>query len=134
MKLIDTNVWVHAYSNDSPKRESARNKINLLLGLDKAAVTTQIIAEFYSAMTKTLTPEVASNSARRLIDAGSLHKLETSLDDVLDALHLSEKNSLRRSEVFDALLVATARRNGIETIITENKRHFERLGMKVETF
>ncbi|MBN2518052.1 MAG: PIN domain-containing protein [Candidatus Altiarchaeota archaeon] len=133
MKLIDTSVWVHAYSKDSPKRESARDKINLLLGLDEAAVTIQIIAEFYSAMTKTLASDVAANNARKLIGAGSLYKLETSLDDVVEALYLSEKNNLRRSEIFDALIVATGRRNGVEGVITDNKEHFERLGMNVET-
>ena len=30
MKLIDTNVWLHAYSKDSPKRERLGMKVETL--------------------------------------------------------------------------------------------------------
>jgi predicted nucleic acid-binding protein len=133
MKLIDTNIWAHALSEHSEKREKALALTNALMGLGEAAISTQNVLELYSALTKTLPTDESAYWAEHFLDTKSIIKLEPSVQDTRDALELAKKNKMRRGEVFDALLVATAKRNGIDTILTENPRHFEKLGLKVET-
>lgn len=133
MKLIDTNVWVHALSRDSPKKEKAQDLTNALMGLGEAAVSTQNILELYSAMTKTMSPETAAYWSERFLDTKAVVKFEVSIEDVRQALKDAWRLKLRRAEVYDALLVATAKRNGITVIVTENQKDFEGFGMEIET-
>ena len=133
MKLIDTNIWVHALSRDSPKKERAQDVTNVLMGLGEAAVSTQNLLELYAAMTKTLSPTESAKWSEKFARSRNIYKFEPSLEDTEAAIGMARSLGLRRSEIFDALLAATALRNGIKTIVTENARHFERLGMKVET-
>jgi len=133
MKLIDTNIWVHALSRDSPKKERAQDTTNILMGLGEAAISTQTLLELYAAMTKTLPPAVSAKWSEKFAKSRNIIKFEPTLADTEVAIELARKQGLRRSEIFDALLAATALRNGVKTILTENVRHFEKLGMKVET-
>jgi len=113
--------------------QRAQDVLNYYLGAGEAVVALQSVLEMYSALTKGNDLKKAKLAAERVLDSNSFNKIHSDKEDFLEALALAEKHSLRRSEVFDALLVATAKRNGIDTILTENPAHFEGLGIKVET-
>ncbi len=133
MRLIDTNILVHAVDESSPKLQRAQDVLNYYMGAGEAAVALQSVVEMYAALTKSRTPKNAKLAAEKVLETDSFKKISPDKEAVLDALSLAEKRSLRRSDVFDALLVATARRNGIDTVLTENPSHFKGLGLKVET-
>jgi predicted nucleic acid-binding protein len=133
MRLIDTNILVHAVDEESPLMQRARDVLNYYAGAGEAAVALQSVLEMYSALTKSMDLKKARLAAERVLEGSGFKKVHSDKEDFLNALALAEKHSLRRSDVFDALLAATAKRNGIDTILTENPKHFERLGIKVET-
>jgi len=133
MKLIDTNVWVHALSEGSPMREKAQDITNVLMGLGEAAISIQNIIELYSAMTKTISPKEAAYWCDRFMETDAIVKLEPSKKDASDAIEAAKRLNLRRSQAFDALLAATAKNNGIKTIVTENVKDFAGLGLEIET-
>jgi predicted nucleic acid-binding protein len=133
MKLIDTNVLMHAVDDASPKQERARDVLNYYMGTGEAVVSLQSVVELYAALTKTAVPQKARSAAEMVLESNSFKRIQADKEAVLMALEMAEKHKLRRSGVFDALLAATAKRNGIQTIVTENKRDFEKFGLKVET-
>jgi len=133
MRLIDTNVIVHALDDDSPKQERAKDVLTYYIGTGEAVISLHSIIELYSALTKWQTPQEAKISAERTLLSNSFKKIKVDEESISEALSLAEKNKLRRSEVFDALLAATAKRNGIDTVLTDNPKHFKDFGLKVET-
>jgi predicted nucleic acid-binding protein len=133
MKLIDTNIWMHALSKDSPKKQKAQDVTNLLMGLGEAAMSIQNTLELYSAMTKTLSCEEAAYWSDHFLDTVSIRKIEPKIQDAKEAIATAKEKGVKRSEVFDILLAITAKNNGIDTILTENPKHFKDLGLKVET-
>ena len=133
MRLIDTNILVHAVDDSSPKQERAQTVLSYYMGTGRAVVSRQSVAELYSALTKAASPKQASLAAERVLETEGFKKIPVDKVAVSEALSLAGKNNLRRSEIFDALLAATAKRNGVGIILTENPKHFERLGMEVET-
>jgi predicted nucleic acid-binding protein len=133
MRLIDTNVLVHAADKKSPKQGRAKEVLSYYMGTGEAYVAIQSVIEMYSALTKCVDPQVAKDAANTVLTAGGFKKIQADSEAVSEALEIAADKNLRRSDVFDALLVATARRNGIFKILTENPKHFEGLGLKVET-
>jgi len=75
----------------------------------------------------------AKFAAEEILKASSFKKIHSDKDDFFEALDMAHKNGLKRSEVFDALLAASAKKNGITTLLTDNPKHFQGLGLKVET-
>lgn len=133
MRLIDTNILVHAVDEESPLMERAQEVLNYYIGTGEAAIALQSILEMYAALTKSRDPTKARLAAERVLRGTGFKKLEPDKGAYYDALVLAERNCIKRSDVFDALLVAIAKRNGIETILTENAKHFEMFDLNVET-
>lgn len=134
MKLIDTNVIVHAYNLDSPNRTKAKLIIEDLLK-GKYIISTQNILEFYSAITKRVSAPIdsdeAKNKALNLYNSNA-KKIVPSLTTLENALKLAAQNKLKGGEIFDALLVATMLEYNIPIIITENEEHFKKFPIQVE--
>lgn len=124
---------MHAVDVASPKRERALDVLNYYMGTSEAVVALQSVAELYAALTRIAVPQKARLAAEMVLESNSFKKIQADKEATLIALEMAERYKLRRSEAFDALLAATAKRNGIDTIVTENKRDFEKFGLKVET-
>ncbi len=133
MRLIDTNILVYAADKTSPKQERSKDVLVYYMGTGEAYVALQSILEMYAALTKRTDQKTAKAAATMVLETKDFKKIQADANAVSNALDIAEAKGLRRSDVFDALLVATAKRNGIDTILTENPKHFERLGIKVET-
>jgi len=133
MRLIDTNILVYAFDKDSDKRERAQQVLSYYMGTGEAVICLQSIAEMYSALTKGMSPKEARLAAEEILESNSFKKIQTDPMALSEALGLAEKAGLRRSDVFDAVLASTAKVNGVETVLTENPKHFEGLGLKIET-
>ena len=133
MKLIDTNILVYAADGTSPKQERSKEVLTYYIGTGDAYVALQSILEMYAALTKKTDQKTAKDAANMILTSIGFNKVQADSEARSIALDIAVEKGLRRSEVFDALLVATAKRNGIDTILTENPKHFEGLGLKVET-
>jgi|GEM_PF-2559697 len=133
MKLIDTNIIVHALDDNSPKRGCAQEVLNYFIGTGEAVISLQSVMELYSALSKWSDPKGARVAAENTLTTNSFKKICADEKAISMALSLAEKYHLKRSEVFDALLAATALRNGVKTILTDNPCHFDGFGLIVET-
>jgi predicted nucleic acid-binding protein len=134
MKLIDTNILVHAYNKDSPHRLKAKSIVlDLIKG--KYVISTQNILEFYSAITKRvsnpLTPLEARNKALNLYKSNA-KKITPNLNAIKTGLELASQHNLKGGGIFDAILAATMIENKIQVIVTENETDFSKYPIKVE--
>ncbi|MHA1357671.1 MAG: type II toxin-antitoxin system VapC family toxin [Candidatus Helarchaeota archaeon] len=134
MKLIDTNILVHAYNKDSPNRIKAKEIVEQLIK-GKHVISVQNILEFYSAITKRvdtpLSPVVARYKAVNLYKSNA-KKIIPNFNAILVGIRLAAPNDLKGGEIFDAILVATMLEYKISTIITENEAHFQNYPIEVE--
>jgi predicted nucleic acid-binding protein len=133
MRLIDTNVLVHAFDKDSEGRERAQEVLSYYIGTGEAVIGLQSVTEMYSALTKAMSPKDASEISEKMLESNNFKKIVSDENDILEALKIAESKGIRRSDIFDVVLAITGKRRGINTVVTENKRHFEGLGLRVET-
>ncbi|MHA1267547.1 MAG: PIN domain-containing protein [Candidatus Helarchaeota archaeon] len=134
MKLIDTNVLVHAYNKDSPNRLQAKTIVEDLIQ-GNYVISTQNILEFYSAITRRVSNPIDAGEA--MIKALNLYnskakKIVPTLHTVQKALKFAAQHHLKGGAIFDALLVATMIEYKIPVIITENEDHFRKFPIEVE--
>ncbi len=123
--LIDTNILVYAHSNqDVNKRKISIAKLKTLKTEGRGVLSTQILSELYNALRrqlrKTLENEKEAKITARTVteEYSTLFKvLIISVNDVIAASHAVEHHSL---SYWDALIWATAKSNGIKTILTED--------------
>ena len=134
MKLIDTNILVHAYNTDSPYRQIAKKIVEELIK-GKHVISVQNISEFYSAITKRVTkpldPESAKNKSLNLFNSKA-KKLIPNFNVIQLGIKLAAQNKLKGGQIFDAMLVATMLEYKITTIVTENDEHFKKCPIKTE--
>ena len=134
MKLIDTNIIVHAYNKDSPNHNKAKTIVKELIE-GKHVISVQNILEFYSAITKRVTtplkPKIAKEKAFNLYKSNA-KKIISNYNAIHKGIELAADHNLRGGEIFDAILVATMLEYDIEIIITENEDHFKNYPIKVE--
>ncbi|MFH0713582.1 MAG: PIN domain-containing protein [Candidatus Micrarchaeota archaeon] len=123
--LIDTNVLVYAFDNDSEKREKAIKLLKTYCDAENCIVSSQNLAEFVFVVTgKKVNVELskAINFVENL--AGMVPVLNYSEQEVLRACQIKGEYDV---PFFDALLVATMEKAGVSTIVTENEKDFKNI-------
>lgn len=132
MLLFDTNVLAYAHDSASKNHEEALRLRNAALkGELEACVSYQNIVELYSVLANPLKlarPYRASEAAELCelyIKSKNLSKIIPTEQTYLKSLRLAEESRATSAKIFDCLLAATARENGIKTIYTENTQDFE---------
>ena len=118
--LIDTNVLIYAYDAADPgKRDTAIGVLERLATTGRGALSVQVLGEFYTNVIRKpripLTRAQARDSVIRL--STSWHTLEVEVRTMLAA---AEASALHGLPYWDALVWATARVNGIQTVLTED--------------
>ena len=135
MILLDTNVLIHAYSEASIFRERAASiLLSALTGDTEAVVAPQNLYEFYSVATNPkrvkppLSCEEAAEICRTIHESPELVKIHPSENTPITALSLAEEQRLDGARIFDCVLAATAKENGVEIIYTQNVEDFRGFG------
>ena len=118
--LVDTNVLVYAYDRTEPvKQPRAAELLDALALTGQGVLTTQVLAEFYVAVTARMAPpmpyDVAHERVQRLCD--SWRVLNVTPLVVLEAIRGSQRHQLH---YWDAQLWASAKLNQIPFIVTED--------------
>lgn len=118
--LVDTNVLVYAY--DRTERDRQRMALAVLDRLYRAgrgAFSTQVLAEFYSVVTRKLNEPLPPTEARAHIEnyLTSWPVLPLTPLVILEALRGATEHQL---SYFDAQLWAVARLNQLTTIVSED--------------
>jgi predicted nucleic acid-binding protein len=132
LEMLDTNVLVYAYYEDSPHYPVAAPLLdraqNAGAGL---CISPQVLTEFFSTITNPrrvsnpFSPEDALNEMENIRSLPGLTVLPVPLD-VLDRLiALSRAHPTRGSHIFDVHLVATMLGNGVRKLHTFNTGDFD---------
>jgi predicted nucleic acid-binding protein len=135
MRLLDTNVIVHAEYKGSPLHLPAAALLTRALERKgEFCITPQNIIEFLSVVTRgrfvdpPLKTGDAVKIANRLFKSRRLRKIYPARGTVLRAAKEGERTGLKGTAWYDLYLAVTMRDNKIETIVTENIRDFRFLG------
>jgi predicted nucleic acid-binding protein len=123
--LLDTNVLVYVYDTSAPlKRTQALSVLGALADAGIAAVSTQVLAEFFSVTSRrALTPEMALAELQHHVRVWTV--LEITSGVVLSAARGVLDHQLN---FWDAQLWATAKVYGVETILSEDFNSGSTLG------
>lgn len=123
--FLDTNIVVYALDQASPvKRRRAQDLIGELGQAQRLVISTQVLHEAYSALTRKL--HLAGTVAEKALRALAHHPV-IKTDPPL--LWLAMKRHQRDKLAFyDALIVESALRGGCEVLLTEDLQHGRKYG------
>lgn len=131
LALVDSNILLYAFAEDSPKHQTAYKLLRKCFSGDiTLAISLQNIGEFCNvAMWKyKLDLALIKRIVRQIIYCGSFRKISYTTNEFEMALELAEKQNI---EFWDAMLAATMRENNIGTIYTEDADFGKVEGVKV---
>lgn len=120
--FIDTNVLVYVYDDDSPaKQAAARRLIQQLFADGTAAISTQVLQEFYVTVTRKLRRPVDRDVAfRACTELSLLPTVQTDSALVLRAVRRSIDGPM---SLWDALILEAALDVGAAVVLTEDMQH-----------
>jgi len=128
--LIDTMILCYAHDRLSPHNPKASLIVKAAInGIINAHLAYQNLAEFYSVITgRRVERPIASAQAARLCrlygECVDIKLLLPTGDAYREALKTAEKQQIAGGDIFDCILAYTAR-GKVDTIWTDNIRHFE---------
>lgn len=130
--LVDANVLVYAFHQDSDHYEASRNLLEQSQdGMHALCVTPQVLAEFYAVVTDSRRvavakqPDEALQAVADLLAMPGLTLLGMPAEIVSHWIELVRRRPVTRGAIFDVQLVATMLANGIKRIYTFDRSDFE---------
>jgi predicted nucleic acid-binding protein len=125
--FFDTNVLVYRHDEGEPeKREVAERWYAEVSGAGRLVISTQVLQEVYSVLTRGPLPIVAADAAERLVRkyaAGTVVQIDPSL--ILTGIVVSQRS---RVSFWDGLVIAAAQNAGCTVLLTEDLNHGQRFG------
>lgn len=126
--FVDTNVFVYLFDRDEPeKRGIAQEFLRRQNDGLELVVSTQVLQEFYVAVTRKLAVPLPEKVAARAVRSmARFPVISTTSDMVLAAIARSIDESF---SLWDAMIVEAALRSGAEQLISEDMQD----GRQIET-
>ncbi len=130
--FLDTNVLIYLFDRDEPEKKArAQEVFGREIEADRAAVSTQVLQEFYINATRKLRsplpPEIAEERVR---DFSRLPLVQVDAPLILAAIARSRVLVL---SFWDALIVEAALKGGADRLLTEDLQHWQVIeGLRVE--
>lgn len=117
--FVDTNLLVYTLDpRDEVKRDRANELVDELWTDGRAALSTQVLQEFYSVVRSELREQVTAEQATDAADFFATWPVhENTTHDVLDAIVLHQREQLA---FWDALIVVAAQRSGASVVYSED--------------
>ena len=124
--FVDTSVLVHAHDLDSGlKRAIAEHVLKQLWQDETGVLSTQVLQEFYTALTSGIASPVPRRAARDLIHAYSVWPVITL--DAADVLAASDFEVRYRLNFRDAQIVVAARKSGATLLLSDSLQPYRPL-------
>lgn len=120
--FVDTNVLVYAYDrSEVAKQEIALAVLDNLMDSTRGAISTQVLAELYNALTKRIAvpfePADAAEHIRNLARAWVVYSVSPEI--VVAAVNAATRWKM---SYWDAQIWATASMNGAQVLLSEDMR------------
>lgn len=129
--FVDSNLLVYAHDSAAGrKHERAAQVLRELWASREGRVSTQVLQEFYVAITRKLKPSLPAATARELVrQYAAWVEVPTTAETVLRATEIAELASL---SFRDALMLAAAEQTGASRVLTEDLNEGQVIaGMKI---
>ena len=125
--FVDTNLWVYRLDQREPEKSTfIRDWLRAVAVEHEIVVSTQVLIEFRSVLTRKLLPPLSSADIRLALEILSAFEVvPTHVAVVLDAHELAESEQL---PWFDALIVEAALRSHCGVLYSEDFSHGRRIG------
>jgi predicted nucleic acid-binding protein len=121
--FVDTDVLVYAHDLDGEvKRAIAEHVLRQLWSDETGALSSQVLQEFYAALTSGVTSPVPRRAARDLVSAYCVWPV--AILDAADLLTASDIEERYRLTFRDALVVVAARKSHATLLLSERVRPF----------
>ncbi|NUT95302.1 MAG: PIN domain-containing protein [Saccharothrix sp.] len=117
--FVDTNILVYAHDRGAGDRHRTAQAVVRELWRDgTGALSTQVLQEFYSVVTRKLkVPMERSEAARLVADYSQWQVVESTPLLIVSASKLEEEHTIN---FWDALIVEAAILSGAETLLSED--------------
>lgn len=124
--FLDTNVLVYLFDHGAPKKRAAARAVLTRHGVDVDLVlSTQVLQEFYVAVTRKLAAPLPPEQAERALrNLARLPVVPASTDLVLAAVALSRRENF---SFWDAMIVEAALRSGAHELLSEDMQDGRRI-------
>lgn len=126
--FFDTNILVYLFdASNNRKRMRARDLLNDSVSDGSALLSTQVLQEFFVAVTRKLSVPLRHDDAERAVrDLSKMPTVDVDVVMVLEAIA-----SMRRFNIsfWDSLIVQAALRGGATVLYSEDFQH----GQNIET-
>ena len=128
-RFFDTNVLVYAHAASEPrKRKTARKLLAAHLGDQTAVLSTQVLQEYFVAVTRIGLP--AEFAQRHVATYAQTSVVQVTTELILAAIDL---HRLQKISFWDALIVRCARAGGCAVLLSEDLQHGQSYdGVRVE--
>jgi predicted nucleic acid-binding protein len=115
--FLDTNIAVYVHDHGSP--EKRRRAAELLTSPpDRLVISTQVLSEFYWAVTRKLDPPLSHDRAKAALqELAALPVVAVDRELVLAAVDTSQRHQIA---LWDSLIVEAAVRGGCDRLLTED--------------
>jgi predicted nucleic acid-binding protein len=124
--FVDTNILVYAHDKDAGyKHEIARKAISELWESRLGLLSTQVLQEFYLALTRKIPVPLDRPTTRRILR--NYFSWEVVINDPAVIMQASEIEETHRISFWDALIVSAAFSKNAATILTEDLNHGQRM-------
>ena len=119
VEFVDTNILVYAYDlTAGPKHKSARGLMDRLWDDGEGVLSTQVLQEFYVAVTRKIPQPIASRRAREIIaDLGTWTIATLEVPEILSASEISDRY---RVNFWDGLILAAAQKEDAVILWSED--------------
>ena len=114
--FFDTNVVVYAFDNAEPAKQAVARR--LMRDHPDAVISTQVLLEFYSVLTRTISPSLPTDIALKALT--SLADLEVVPADAELFVRAAETSTSHQVSIWDAMIIETARLAGCATLYSED--------------
>jgi hypothetical protein len=130
--LLDTHILVHAHNASSHHQSTASEILSKALESKiQACILPQILYEFYAVVTnprrvdQPLSPDEAIAICEDFWLCKEIDVIEPQTSTTSLVFSLTRENHLSGARIFDCIIAATAKEQGIKDIYTENVSDFE---------
>ena len=127
--FLDTSVLIAAFWGDHVNHASS---LEIVAGASKTntACSAHSVAEVYSVITALpVRPPVSPDQALLFLDQlrEKVAIITLSLGDYFETVRIAAEHGVTGGQIYDALLLATARKVEARNVYTWNIRHFQRI-------
>ena len=128
--LIDTNIIIYAYNQDSELHKQAAGILHDALNKEmNAFIADKSLYEFYAIITDPKRVEKPVTTAEAVevmnfIKTSDIKIILSTLNTIDILTGLLDKYNIKKQRIFDLVLAAMAIENNIETILTRNDKDF----------